>query len=184
MLHLAKADRNDVFYDLGCGRAQLCVVALTEFGVKRAVGIESHRARAKKARQYIRSLGLFRRIEIRAEDFYDSDLSRATLVYNGLMEDEQDLQFYQDNLKKRSRLVTLSLPLVGVMPNAQDYPFYLMRMPFRKTRDVHKWTSEVLSKRSTLGAFFTEMGNDPDYLCYKRTLKSLMKKRFDLTSRS
>jgi len=48
LLHLADARNTDIFYDLGCGIGQLCIVAVTEFDVRKAVGIESHRGRATK----------------------------------------------------------------------------------------------------------------------------------------
>src|SRR5207244_476811 len=65
ILNLAEASRGDVFYDLGCGRGQLCVVAVAEFGVKRAVGMEPHRGRAAKAAERIQEMGLTDRIEVR-----------------------------------------------------------------------------------------------------------------------
>ena len=73
ILHLAQATKSDIFYDLGCGRGQLCALAVAEFGVKRAVGIELHRGRAAKAAEHIHKLGLAGRIEIRNEDFMESD---------------------------------------------------------------------------------------------------------------
>src|SRR2546426_5431898 len=78
ILNLAQAFKGDIFYDLGCGRGQLCVVAVAEFGVKRAVGIELHRGRAAKAAERIQEMGLTDRIEIRNEDFMESDLHDAT----------------------------------------------------------------------------------------------------------
>jgi predicted RNA methylase len=178
MLRLARASNNDVFYDLGCGRAQLCITAVSEFGVKRAVGIERLKRRADVATKRIRKLGLHRRIEIRNEEFYDSDLSDATIAYNGLTEEQGDLVFYESSLRRRCRLVTLSLPVVGVLPSSVDYPFYLLKMPFRMTRKVSDWVRAVLSKRASLREFFDEIGDDPDYWNDVRTLRSLVRKRF------
>lgn len=74
LLRLAGATKGDVFYDLGCGVGQLCVVAVTEFGVRKAVGIEMHHGRAEKAAARVKELGLSDRIEIRNEDFMESDI--------------------------------------------------------------------------------------------------------------
>jgi len=178
MLRLAKASGRDVFYDLGCGRAQLCVIAVVEFGVKRAVGIELNLGRARKAIQYVKSLGLSHRIEIRHEDFHQSDLADATVIYKGLMEEEDD--DVESKLRKGCRFVTLFLPFIGVMPDAQDYPFYLMKAPFRKTRNISTWVSAVLAKKATVEEFFGEVRSDPDYHKDMRILKSLMRKRFDM----
>ena len=59
LLHLADARNTDIFYDLGCGIGQLCIVAVTEFDVRKAVGIELHRGRAKKAEKRVKELCSF-----------------------------------------------------------------------------------------------------------------------------
>ncbi len=178
ILILAKASRRDVFYDLGCGRGQLCVVAATEFGVKRAVGIELHRGRAAKARQRVRELGLTDRIEIRNEDFMESDLQDATIVYNGLEEIHEDVTLFERKLKTGCRIVSLFLPFVGVLPVAADYPFYLMEMPFKKTKDAPLWISKALFTGASLQQLYQELDTDREYRYDKRTFRRLMKERF------
>jgi SAM-dependent methyltransferase len=179
LLTLAKASRRDIFYDLGCGRGQLCVVAVTEFGVKAAVGIEMHAGRAAKARAYIDKLGLSDRIEIRNEDFEDSDVTDATVVYCGHYEAEEDLSRYGAELSPGSRFVTLFLPFVGVVPKEADYPFYLMEVPFKQTRDASLWISKVLFHKATRDEFLAELDSDREYRYDKRTLRKLMERRFD-----
>ncbi len=179
MLRLANASKTDIFYDLGCGRAQPCVIAVCEFGVKRAVGIELHKGRAKKAKRYVRRLGLSSRIEIRNENFLDSDLSDATMVYCGLTENDDDFLHCEKRLRNGCKFLMLSLPLVGVMPNVEDYPFYLMQTPFKKTRKITDWIFAVLSKKATVGEFFEELANDRDYLYDRRALRNLIRNRFD-----
>ncbi|MGD0478504.1 MAG: class I SAM-dependent methyltransferase, partial [Nitrososphaerales archaeon] len=114
ILQLARASPKDIFYDLGCGKGQLCVVAVAEFGVKRAVGIEMHRGRAAKAAKRVHELGLANRIEIRNEDFMESDLYDATIVYSGLSETEEDIAYFEKKVRIGCRIVTLFLPFVGV----------------------------------------------------------------------
>ncbi len=178
LLSLARTTKRDVFYDLGCGRGQLCVVAVTEFGVKKAVGIEMHSGRAAKAAAYVESLGLSDRIEIRNEDFMDSDIREATIAYCGHYEEEGDVERFETELVAGSRFVTLFLPFVGVIPAAADYPFYSMDLPFRRTTDAQEWISKVLFRKATEAEFFWELDTDREYRYDKRTLKHLMKKRF------
>jgi SAM-dependent methyltransferase len=178
LLRLARATKSDVFYDLGCGRGQLCVVAVTEFGVKRAVGIELHAGRAEKAAAHIEKLGLSDRIEIRNEDFMDSDLHDATIAYCGTYESEEDVSHFERELAPRSRFVTLFLPFVGVIPTAADYPFYMMETPFKKTTDASRWISGVLFRRATVDELFRELDTDREYRYDKRILKQLIRKRF------
>jgi cyclopropane fatty-acyl-phospholipid synthase-like methyltransferase len=50
LLRFADASRRDIFFDLGCGSGQLCIIAVREFNVRAAVGIDSHKGRAERAR--------------------------------------------------------------------------------------------------------------------------------------
>jgi len=178
LLTLARATKRDVFYDLGCGRGQLCVVAVREFGVRRAVGIEMHAGRAAKAAAYVEKLGLSDRIEIRNEDFADSDIHDATIAYCGHYEAEEDASRFDRELSYGSRFVTLFLPFVGVIPTAADYPFYLMEVPFRRTRDASLWISKVLFRSATEDELYRELDTDREYRYDKLTLKRLMRERF------
>ncbi|MDA4112526.1 MAG: class I SAM-dependent methyltransferase [Thaumarchaeota archaeon] len=178
ILRLAGATRQDVFYDLGCGKGQLCVVAVTEFGVRKAVGIELHRGRAAKAAEYVRELGLSDRIEIWNEDYMESDLGEATIAYCGHTETEEDVPHFEEQLGARSRFVSLFLPFVGVVPTAVDYPFYLMKLPFKKTDDASLWISEVLSKKATLEELYEELDSDREYRYDRRLFSRLLRERF------
>jgi SAM-dependent methyltransferase len=180
LLRLARASEDDVFYDLGCGRGQLCIVAASEFGVKRAVGIELHKGRAAKAARRAKELGLADRIEIRNEDFMSSDLHDATVVYQGLAEIEEDVEHFERELPTGCRFVTLFLPLVGVLPTAADYPFYVSEVPFKKTRDVSLWVSKTLFRRATIDELYEELDTDREYRYDKRIFSRMMKNRFSI----
>jgi hypothetical protein len=178
IMRLASAGRRDVFFDLGCGKGQLCVVAVTEFGVRKAVGVELHRGRAAKAAEYVRGLGLSDRIEIWNEDYMESDLGEATLVYCGHNESEEDLYHFEESMGRGSRFVSLFLPFVSVLPEAVDYPFYLMKVPFRRTRDPSLWASRVLTRKGTLEELYSELDTDREYRYDKAVFGRLVRERF------
>ena len=177
IMRLAHASRRDVFFDLGCGSGQLCVVAVMEFGVSRSVGIELHRGRAVKAADRIRKLGLSDRIEIWNEDYMESDLAEATVAYCGHTEAEEDVDHFETQLEPGTRFVTLFLPFVGVVPTEVDYPFYLMTLPFRKTRDPVRWASAVLSTKASVGDLCRELDSDREYRYDKRVFSRLVTQR-------
>jgi len=177
ILRLAQASKRDIFYDLGCGRGQLCIVAVKEFGVRRAVGIEMHRGRAGKARRTVETLGLSNRIDIRNEDFMDSDLHEATIAYCGLTEEDEDVEHFGNALQPGTRFVTLFLPFVGVLPTAADYPFYRMDVPFRMTSDASSWASSVLFKKANVDDLYQELDTDREYRYDKRIVSRLIGKR-------
>jgi len=178
IMRLARASKGDVFFDLGCGMGKLCVVAVKEFGVRKAVGIEMHRGRAAKAARFVREQGLSDHIEIWNEDYMESDLGEATMLYCGHNETEEDVPHFEEALGSGSRFVSLFLPFVGVVPDAVDYPFYLMKLPFKKTEDASRWTAAVLTKRATVEELYRELDTDREYRYDKRLMGRLMKDRF------
>jgi cyclopropane fatty-acyl-phospholipid synthase-like methyltransferase len=50
MLKLAEIKPSDAFYDLGCCDGSILILAVKEFNVKEAIGIESHPLRYRKAK--------------------------------------------------------------------------------------------------------------------------------------
>ena len=155
----------------------MCIVAVTEFDVRKAVGIELHRGRAKKAEKRVKELGLDDRIEIRNEDFWLSDISEATIVYYGLTEVDEDVANCEKKLSPCCRVVTLFLPFLGVVPKEADYPFYLMQLPFKKTENASLWISKVLFKEATFKELYQELDSDKEYQYDKVTFKRLVKER-------
>ncbi|MGA2663682.1 MAG: class I SAM-dependent methyltransferase [Nitrososphaerales archaeon] len=180
LLRLAGASRRDVFYDLGCGSGQLCIVAVAEFGVKKAVGIELHRGRAAKAAERVQRLGLSDRVEIWNEDYTESDLHEATILYCGHNEAEEDVVRFGSELGSGSRFVSLFLPFVGVVPSAVDYPFYVMDLPFKMTADASLWIRKVLSRKASVEEFYQELDTDREYRYDKRVFRRLMNQRFQV----
>ena len=178
MLHFGGADKDDVFYDLGCGAGQLCIIAVEEFDVRRAVGIDYHRGRVRKARARVRGLGLEERIKIRSAYFQDSNLKPATIAYCGVQELSDSLDILQRRLAPGCRLVTLNLPLVSVIPDKTEYPFYMMITPFKRTKSVDDWASRVLMRKGTFEELVDELKRDPDWHTDIRALRQLVTIRF------
>lgn len=80
MLWLANVGPNDVVYDLGCGDGRVLTIATTKFGVRKAVGVEIREDLVKIARSKVRELGLENRVFVIHGDFFDVDISEATVV--------------------------------------------------------------------------------------------------------
>lgn len=156
MLHLARASPRDVFYDLGSGWGQNLIVALTEFGVKRAVGIERDRERHHVSQERLSRRGISsNRASVVQEKFErvlsgrnkDFKLSDATIVFYGLSTDKRTLDGIERYLKKGSRLVYYYRCLFPeIMPDRVDYPFYVSVAPFERPRSQYEWLSAIVRK--------------------------------------
>lgn len=80
MLELAEVGPEDVIYDLGCGDGRILITAVQEFGVKKAVGFELTPQMVEATSHKIREMGLDDKIKIVNENFFESDLSGATVI--------------------------------------------------------------------------------------------------------
>lgn len=79
MLKMANVTEEDVVFDLGSGDGRIPITAANEFGA-RGVGIEIDSSLVAKSRARAQALGVAGRVEFRREDFFQADLSEATVV--------------------------------------------------------------------------------------------------------
>jgi SAM-dependent methyltransferase len=80
MLELAKCTKDSVVYDLGCGEADMLILATKKYGCK-GVGIEFNPERAEKAREKVKKAGLEKMIEVRTGDALTvKDIAKADII--------------------------------------------------------------------------------------------------------
>jgi SAM-dependent methyltransferase len=79
MLRLATVGPNDVVYDLGSGDGRLVIAAARDFGA-RGVGIEIDPSLIALSTESARRAGVADRVTFRTDDFFEADLSDATVV--------------------------------------------------------------------------------------------------------
>lgn len=77
---LAGLNSKDLFIELGSGTGTACVVAGKEFGA-RAIGIESSRSRVWWSKLKAKRHAVESRVTFLQKNFYEVDLSNATVVY-------------------------------------------------------------------------------------------------------
>jgi predicted O-methyltransferase YrrM len=79
-LRLAGVQPGETVFDLGCGDGAPLIIAAREFEA-RGVGIEVRPELIEESRQAIQTAGLEEQIELRCEDFMDSDFSEADVIF-------------------------------------------------------------------------------------------------------
>lgn len=115
---LAKITKEDVVYELGSGDAMFLITAAKEFGA-RGVGIEIDILRALFSTLMIRIIRVSKKVKIKRKNFFDEDLSSATVVFVYLVPKALGrlLPKFKRELKKGTRIVSLKyeidLPLVA-----------------------------------------------------------------------
>lgn len=106
-LNLAKIKKGDVLYDLGCGTGNVIIAAAKQYGIK-AVGIEKNKFFAWLCKRRIKENNLQNKVKIIEDDFFNQDLSRATIVFAYLSQKLNDKlkPKLEKELRKDTRVVS------------------------------------------------------------------------------
>jgi hypothetical protein len=175
MLRLAKVGSDDIVLDLGSGWGQTLIIALSEFGVKRAVGVERVRARYETSKARLGRWSKQRPDLAGRWDLFNTNFDRvlkneekrfnpsdASVIYYGLETDSWILNKIARAWKGmggRRRLVYYYNCLFPeIMPNAVDHPFFVSVFPFTPPSSVKAWLMAMTGKTASS---MTE-GIDPD----------------------
>lgn len=104
---LSEISKEDIVYDLGCGDGTLIITAAKEYGAK-AVGIEIDPLRFLSSMIRIIFNGLSSKVTVKRENFFKTDLSKATVVVVYLIPKtlEKLLPKFQKELKKGTKIVS------------------------------------------------------------------------------
>lgn len=106
-LKLAEVTKDDIVYDLGCGDGRVLIIAAKEFGA-RGIGIEIDPLRFFISSILLRSSGVWDKVQIRRKNFFDEDLSSASVVFVYLVPKALNrlLPKFKKELKKGTRIVS------------------------------------------------------------------------------
>lgn len=137
-LEFAEIEEQDTVYDLGCGDGRVLIISAQEYNAQ-GVGIEIRAGVVEEAWSNVAERDLEDLIEIRHEDYLESDLSDATLVVLYLT--THSLHSVSDKLQEipsGARIVTHDFPLAGwplseqslwTSEDGETVPLYLYRKP-------------------------------------------------------
>jgi len=117
ILKLARVTEKDIVYDLGSGDGRVVLLAAKDFGA-RAIGIEKNKLLAKISEWKVKRSKLMEKIKIVNKDFFDCDISNATVVVVYLtqkLNDELKPKLERE-LKEGTRIVSASHIFKGWKP--------------------------------------------------------------------
>jgi ribosomal protein L11 methylase PrmA len=142
MLETAGVKKGDVVYDLGCGDARILVTAAKKYGC-RGIGYEIHPGRFQLAKDNVKKNGVEDLVEIRKQDIFEADLSKATVITLYLLP-ELNLRLVpqMEKMKPGSRIVSHEYGMEGITPektvsitsreDADTHTIYLWTIPLKR----------------------------------------------------
>lgn len=137
IFEFASLNKDDVFYHLGCGSGNSLAIALEEFGVKMAVGIDNNDQKIKTAKNLLEKKKLSR-YALRCEDIIQSDINDATVILFWFSDEQivDSMVSKFSKLKQGCKIITIWGPLPGCLPDKVNFPFILNVTPFKKASDL------------------------------------------------
>ena len=114
MLQLARVDRNDVVFDLGCGDGRIVILAAKNYGAH-GVGIDVDPERIQESKTNAQKEGVANLVEFRLEDVMKSDFSSATVVTLYLLPESNELlrPLLEKQLKPETYVVSHNYKIPG-----------------------------------------------------------------------
>jgi len=137
IFQFAELNKDDVFYHLGCGNGNSISIALQEFMVKKAVGIDDKIDKIDHAQKLLNekhiSNGSFR-----CQDIIVSDFNDATVILFWFSDEKiiEKMISKFEKLRSGCKIITIWGPLTGYMPDKVDFPYILNITPFKKAKSL------------------------------------------------
>lgn len=131
-------DKNDIFYHLGCGDGKGVVLALKEYNVKRAVGIDNNPAKIKQASDVLNQNNLPG--EVICKDIQNTDISDATVILFWFTDEEiiKHMMNKFEELKPGTKIITIWGPLPDCLPDKVKFPYIINQIPLKKTTSLQE----------------------------------------------
>jgi len=137
IFRFAGLTENDVFYHLGCGNGNSIAIALQEFRVKKATGIDNNKEKILQGQRLLQEKHITNGSFLH-QDVIVSDISDASVILFWFSDEkiiETMITRFQD-LKPGCKIITIWGPLAGYMPGKIDFPYILNITPFKKAESL------------------------------------------------
>ena len=139
IFRFAQLNKDDVFYHLGCGNGKGIAIALEEFGIKKAVGIDNDKEKISSAKKLLEERKISNGV-LQCQGILESDISDATVILFWFSDqniiEKMMPKFF--NLKEGCRIITIWGPLPGTLPDRVDFPYILNMVPFKKASSLQE----------------------------------------------
>ncbi|HZS73232.1 MAG TPA: methyltransferase domain-containing protein [Candidatus Nitrosotalea sp.] len=137
IFRFAKLTENDVFYHLGCGNGNSIAIALQEFMVKKAIGIDNNKEKILHGQKLLQEKQITNG-SFMHQDITEANISDASVILFWFSDEKiiEKMILKFQNLRPGCRVITLWGPLTGYMPDKIDFPYILNVTPFKMAESL------------------------------------------------
>ena len=140
MLEVARLEKDDLLYDLGCGDGRILIAAASKYGC-RAVGYDIDERKVLQSRENAKKQGVEKLVQIELRDIFKVDLQKATVITLFLLP-EMNIQLIPqlEKLKDGARVVCHEFAIKGVQ---HDRKLTITTQPDGVPRDIYLYTAPL-----------------------------------------
>lgn len=134
----AELGEEDIFYHLGCTNEKGIEIAINEFKVRKAVGIDNNQEKIKQAIQILQDKNI--KAELICQDVAESDVSDASVILFWFTDENLINHMLKkfEKLKQGTKIITIWGPLPGCLPDEVNFPYIINKTPFKKTQNMQE----------------------------------------------
>jgi hypothetical protein len=130
--------KDDIFYHLGCGNEKGIEIAINEFKVKKAVGIDNNSEKIQHAKKVLKQKNIHG--QLICENIEETNILDASVILFWFTDDDVINQMLKkfENLKPETRIITIWGPLPDYLPNKVNFPYIINKVPFKKAQNMQE----------------------------------------------
>ena len=130
--------KDDIFFHLGCNNEKGIEIAISEFKVKKAIGIDNNLEKIQNAQKNIDGKKI--NAKVIHENIEESDISEATVILFWFTDEDIIKKMIKkfEKLKPKTKIITIWGPLPNYLPNKVNFPYIINKVPFKKAKNLQE----------------------------------------------
>lgn len=128
--------KDDIFFHLGCNNEKGIEIAINEFKVKKAIGIDNNLEKIQNAQKTIEEKSMD--VKVIHQNIEESDISDATVILFWFTDENIIKKMIKkfEKLKPETKIITIWGPLPNCLPDKINFPYIINKVPFKKAENL------------------------------------------------
>ena len=130
--------KDDIFFHLGCNNEKGIEIAISEFKVKKAIGIDNNLKKIQNAQKNINEKKI--NAKVIHQNIEESNISDATVILFWFTDEDIINKMIKkfEKLKPETKIITIWGPLPNCLPDKVNFPYIINKVPFKKTENLQE----------------------------------------------
>ena len=130
--------KDDIFFHLGCNNEKGIQIAIDEFKVKKAIGIDNNLEKIQNAQKNIEKEKI--NAKLIHQNIEESEISDATVILFWFTDEDIINKMIKkfEKLKPETKIITVWGPLPNCLPDKVNFPYIINKVPFRKAKNLQE----------------------------------------------